>query len=87
MSPVLQIILSLLAVAAGATGALQQILNANLRTELGSPWWAGFVSCLGGTIVMFTVAALAPGSRPSLSIIGESSWVAWTGTHWSAVSP
>ena len=34
----------LLAVAAGISVALQQVLNANLRAQLGSPWWAGSVT-------------------------------------------
>ena len=42
----------LLVVGAGVSVALQQVLNANLRAELGSPWWAGFVSyCVGMGIV------------------------------------
>jgi transporter family-2 protein len=34
----------LLVVGTGVSVALQQVLNANLRVELGSPWWAGFGS-------------------------------------------
>jgi uncharacterized membrane protein YdcZ (DUF606 family) len=37
-------------VGAGISVALQQVLNANLRVESGSPWWAGFVGYLVGTI-------------------------------------
>jgi transporter family-2 protein len=51
----------LLVVGAGISIALQQVLNANLRMELGSPWWAGFVSYLVGTIFM-----LPPYLRPAL---------------------
>lgn len=81
----LQIFSSLIVVAAGISVAFQQILNANLRTELGSPWWAGFVSYLVGMIVMLLVAMLAPGPRPSLSAINGSSWISWTGGFFGAV--
>lgn len=30
-------------------------MNANLRVEIGSPWWAGFISYLGGTLAMLAV--------------------------------
>ena len=42
----------LLVVGAGVSVALQQVLNANLRVELGSAWWAGFVSYFVGTLAM-----------------------------------
>jgi transporter family-2 protein len=48
----------LLVIAAGVSVALQQVLNARLRTGLGSPWWAGFGSYLGGMLVMLVVALL-----------------------------
>ncbi|MGN6411030.1 MAG: DMT family transporter [Nitrobacter sp.] len=85
MIPALQIVSFLIVVAAGVSVAFQQILNANLRTELGSPWWAGFVSYLIGMIVMLVVAMLAPGPRPSLSAISGSSWISWTGGFFGAV--
>ena len=47
----------LLVVAAGVSVALQQVLNANLRAQLGSPWWAGSVSYLVG-FAMLAVALL-----------------------------
>ncbi|GAD24992.1 DMT family transporter [Acidovorax sp. MR-S7] len=72
---------SLLVVLAGMSVALQQVLNASLRTQLGSPWWAGFVSYLVGCVAMAAVALAAPG--PGLSLAGltpaPASWVAWCG--------
>ena len=47
-----------LAVGAGVSFVFQQAVNANLRGELGSIWWAGFVSYLGGTLVMLGIALL-----------------------------
>ena len=37
------VVFYLLIVGAGVSVALQQVLNANLRMELGSAWWAGFI--------------------------------------------
>jgi hypothetical protein len=37
-----------LALVAGISFVFQQAVNANLRVELSSAWWAGFVSYLGG---------------------------------------
>ncbi|TWB35770.1 DMT family transporter [Nitrospirillum pindoramense] len=69
----------LLVIAAGASLAVQQVLNANLRAALGSPWWAGFTSYLVGMLAMLTVALAAPGPRPSLAALRGAGWPAWTG--------
>ena len=55
----------LLVVGAGISVALQQVLNANLRAELGSPWWAGCISYAGGTVVM--LAMIVASGEPWLS--------------------
>ncbi len=44
MPVALTLALYLATVGAGASVALQQVLNANLRAQLGSPWWAGFIN-------------------------------------------
>ena len=44
------------AAGAGVAFVFQQAVNANLRAEIGSPWWAGFISYLGGTLVMLAAA-------------------------------
>jgi bacterial/archaeal transporter family-2 protein len=69
----------LLVIAAGISVALQQVLNADLRTGLGSPWWAGFISYLGGTFV-FVVILIATGA-PGLTeaAIARTPWPSWTG--------
>lgn len=59
------ILFYLLVVGAGVSVALQQILNANLRAELGSPWWAGFVSYFVGMLAMLAIATTSGG--PSVS--------------------
>lgn len=87
MSPTSTLTSSLLVIGAGISVALQQILNANLRAQLGSPWWAGFVSYFVGMVAMLLVATMAPGPRLSLPGIGAGagSWMAWTGGVFGAI--
>lgn len=87
MFPTSTIVSSLLVVGAGISVALQQILNANLRSQLGSPWWAGFVSYFVGMVAMLLVATATPGPRLSLASLGAGagSWLAWTGGLFGAV--
>ncbi|SMH63000.1 DMT family transporter [Azospirillum agricola] len=75
----------LLVVGAGISVALQQVLNANLRAELGSPWWAGFVSYLVGMLAMLAVALIAPGPRLPDPFAGSTSWVSWSGGLFGAL--
>ena len=75
----------LLAVVAGASVALQQVLNANLRAQLGSPWWAGSVSYLVGLLAMLAVALVAPGPRFIASFSGGAYWMSWTGGLFGAI--
>jgi len=76
----------LLVVAAGCSVALQQVLNANLRAQLRSPWWAGFVSYFVGLVSMLAVALAAPGPRFSFPPPGaNTSWASWTGGVFGAI--
>jgi len=50
------VVFYLLIVGAGVSVAFQQVLNANLRMELGSAWWAGFISYFTGTLAMLAIA-------------------------------
>lgn len=77
--------LYLIVVGAGISVALQQVLNANLRTTLSSPWWAGFVSYLLGTVVML-IAGLCTGA-PQFSdfTLDRTSWMSWTGGFFGAI--
>ena len=72
-----------LVVAAGVSVAFQQVLNANLRITLGSPWWAGVVSYLVG-FVAITAATLAV-EGPRLPHPGPGGWISWTGGVFGAV--
>jgi bacterial/archaeal transporter family-2 protein len=74
-----------LAAAAGLSFVFQQAVNANLRTEIGSSWWAGFVSYLGGTIVMLAVAVALQEPLPSGRAIQHSQWISWSGGIFGAI--
>ena len=71
--------------AAGISFVFQQAVNSNLRSEIGSPWWAGFVSYGGGTIAMLIMALLLREQLPSAGMIGRSGWLSWTGGLFGAV--
>ena len=75
----------LLVAGAGASVALQQVLNANLRMELGSPWWAGFISYLVGTVVMLAVAVTSGESWLLGAIAARTPWFTWTGGIFGAI--
>ena len=75
----------LLAVGAGVSFVFQQAVNANLRTEIGSPWWAGFISYLGGTLAMLAMVIVSREPWLSGSIAARSSWISWTGGIFGAI--
>jgi transporter family-2 protein len=75
----------LLIVGAGVSVALQQVLNANLRMELGSAWWAGFISYFVGTLSMLAIAIASGGPWLSGTMAAPTSWVSWTGGIFGAI--
>ena len=75
----------LLIVGAGVSVALQQVLNANLRMELGSAWWAGFISYLTGTLAMLAIAIASGEPWLSGTMAARTSWVTWTGGIFGAI--
>jgi transporter family-2 protein len=83
--PILFIGLYLLAAGAGVSFVFQQAVNANLRAELGSPWWAGFISYAGGTLAMF--AAIMAMREPWLNLpaLSRTSYLSWTGGIFGAI--
>jgi bacterial/archaeal transporter family-2 protein len=76
---------TLLALCAGISFVLQQAVNADLRSALGSAAWAGFISYLGGTICMLVVALTMRDSPPSSSLIARTNWWAWSGGFFGAI--
>jgi transporter family-2 protein len=79
------VLLTLLALVAGASFVVQQAVNSNLRIELGSAWWAGFFSYLGGTLVMLIMIVCMREPSLSSSLISRSTWWCWSGGVFGAV--
>lgn len=75
----------LVALFAGASFVLQQAVNSNLRFEIGSPWWAGFFSYFGGTIVMLIMILFMREPLVSSSLTLRSSLWSWTGGLFGAI--
>ena len=75
----------LVGLSAGVSFVFQQAVNSNLRIALGSPWWAGFVSYLGGTSVMLMVALALREPVPNLAIVSRSEGMSWTGGLFGAI--
>jgi transporter family-2 protein len=76
---------ALMTLAAGASFVMQQAVNANLRNEIGSAAWAGFVSYFGGTICMLVLAVALRDAAPSLDAVGRSDWISWSGGFFGAI--
>ena len=79
------VVFYLLIVGAGVSVALQQVLNANLRMELGSAWWAGLISYLVGTLAMLAIAIVSGGPWLSVTMAARTSWISWTGGIFGAI--
>jgi bacterial/archaeal transporter family-2 protein len=73
-----------LTLVAGVSFVVQQAVNSQLRLEIGSPWWAGFVSYLGGTIVMLAVA-LTLREPLQLGSVFRGPWLSWSGGVFVAI--
>ncbi len=70
---------ALLTVSAGISVVIQQALNANLRAELNSAAWSGFISYFIGIIFMVCLAAALRDPIPSATTIARVPWWAWSG--------
>ena len=73
-APFANVVYCLLVVGAGVSVALQQVLNARLRAELGSPWWAGFVSYAVGVLAMLATVVATGEPRLSGAMAACASW-------------
>jgi transporter family-2 protein len=76
---------SLAVVGAGISLALQQVLNARLRVELASAWWAGFVSYCVGMLVMLAAVVVFGEARLTGAALARVSWMSWMGGFFGAV--
>ena len=75
----------LLVLCAGISFALQQAANNQLRIEIISPWWAGFISYAVGSVAMLIMALVFGGSGLSLSMVTRSHLFSWTGGIFGAI--
>ncbi len=73
------LLLCTLALGAGISVAVQQVLNGALRTALSSPAWAGFVSYLVGLLTMIVVLFALGERLPSWQVVAHTPWWAWSG--------
>ena len=76
---------ALLTVGAGISVFVQQVLNANLRAELNSAAWSGFMSYILGVVFMVCLAVILRDPVPSPSIIARVPWWAWSGGIFGAI--
>jgi bacterial/archaeal transporter family-2 protein len=76
---------SALAVAAGISIVVQQVLNANLRAALDSVAWSGFMSYFVGVACMVALAAALRDPVPSVAVAGRIPWWAWSGGLFGAI--
>lgn len=70
---------ALLTISAGVSLVIQQALNANLRAELNSAAWSGFVSYFLGIIFMVCLATALRDPIPSSATIARVPFWAWGG--------
>ena len=75
----------LLAFGAGVSIVIQQALNANLRIELNSAAWSGFVSYSAGLACMALLVIALRDPLPPLGTMARLPWWAWTGGVFGAI--
>ena len=75
----------LLALAAGVSIVVQQVLNSSLRTALGSAAWAGFMSYLVGVVCMLVLALALREPLPPAGVAARIPWWAWIGGLFGAI--
>ena len=77
--------LMFIALLAGASFVVQQAVNSNLRFEIGSLWWAGFFSYLGGTVVMLIMIVVMREPFIQTNFTLKSSLWSWSGGLFGAI--
>ena len=74
-----------LAIAAGVSIVVQQVLNSNLRTALSSAAWSGFMSYSVGVVCMTLLALALRDPVPLASVAARIPWWAWSGGLFGAI--
>ena len=64
---------ALLTVGAGSSVLIQQVLNANLRIELNSAAWSGFMSYFLGVVCMLALVIVLRDPVPSAATVARVS--------------
>lgn len=75
----------LLAIAAGVSIVVQQVLNSNLRTALNSAAWSGFMSYFVGVVCMALLALALRDPLPAVGVAARIPWWAWSGGLFGAI--
>src|ERR1700760_5003534 len=75
----------LLPLVAGISVVVQQALNANLRTALGSAAWSGLISYAVGLISMVLLTLALRDPVPSAAVAVRIPWWAWSGGLFGAI--
>jgi len=75
----------LLAVGAGVSIVVQQVLNANLRTLIDSAVWAGFVSYFVGLVCMGLLTILMREPSPPVAVMARVPWWVASGGLFGAI--
>ena len=76
---------ALLTVCAGISVLVQQVFNANLKAELDSAAWSGFVSYFLGVMFMVCLAVAVRDPVPSASTLARVPLWAWGGGIFGAI--
>lgn len=63
----------------GIAIAVQAIVNGQLRSSIGSPLVAAFISFFTGTVALFILIVCTRQPVPSVQTLQQVSWVKWTG--------
>jgi bacterial/archaeal transporter family-2 protein len=74
-----------LALIAGTSVVIQQILNANLRVHLSSAVWSGVVSYVVGLLCMVALAVAFREPLPAAGLMARMPWWVWTGGLFGAI--
>jgi bacterial/archaeal transporter family-2 protein len=74
-----------LALFAGGSVVIQQVLNANLRSELNSAVWSGFTSYVVGVVCMVSLAIMLREPIPAATVVARIPWWAWSGGLFGAI--
>jgi transporter family-2 protein len=74
-----------LALVAGVSVVVQQVLNANLRVAVNSAAWSGVASYFAGLVCMAALALALRDPLPSAAMVARIPWWAWSGGVFGAI--